>query len=533
MPKSGKPGLGSSRSHPSTRCPYRPTGPTLNGPPDPHFAARHAAARCADLYRQGRHAQAQMAALAALPALASPLLAAERHETLRLLTLASCEAADFEAAFDSAHRLVHESAEHDDAGLALTAAFCLACCFERMGDSWQSVRVLAEALERHGDGAPPRPHLLTVNGVCAISIGNWHRIAGVVPASEAAEVLARARRAGETALALLPLIDDPAYEVAVRGNLAEVLLHLNEHTAAERLLADAERRAAEHGLHAHGWRVATTRADALLAQGRPADALARMVALINLMGDAAPLATEIRARHAAYRACRSLGRFDEALAHFERVEQLERRRAVTQLRAQSELFVTRVEAEHAQWQADQARQEAHRQSERAAEYKRRAEQDALTGLGNRHHFERRMAELLPTLARDQVPVALAQLDIDHFKRINDEHGHDVGDAVLVGVAQMLRENTRGADVLVRHGGEEFVVVLPGMAPERAVEVCERLRDRVAQAAWPGLAALRVTVSIGLACTPPHDAQALLKRADDALYRAKRAGRNRLELAAEA
>jgi len=257
-----------------------------------------------------------------------------------------------------------------------------------------------------------------------------------------------------------------------------------------------------------------------------------MQALIAEMGTRAPQQTAIRAHHASYRACHALEQFEAALQHFEIVERLERERATQQLRAQSELFVTRTEAQHAQWQAAQARQDAQAQRARAAEFAARAERDALTGLGNRRYFDRRCAELLPALQRDGEPVALVLVDIDHFKRVNDAHGHDIGDGALVALAALLRENTRSRDVLARYGGEEFVIVLPGMGAEQARDVCERLRERVAARTGfiPAVPELRMTLSLGLACAPPYNATALLKAADLALYRAKSEGRNRLRVA---
>ena len=107
----------------------------------------------------------------------------------------------------------------------------------------------------------------------------------------------------------------------------------------------------------------------------------------------------------------------------------------------------------------------------------------------------------------------------------------MGDQVLVRVAQLLRDNSRAGDVLARHGGEEFVVVLPGMGPERAAEVCERLRRSVAACAFAehGLHSGDITVSIGLASAGSYHLQALLHAADVALYRAKREGRDRVEM----
>lgn len=223
-----------------------------------------------------------------------------------------------------------------------------------------------------------------------------------------------------------------------------------------------------------------------------------------------------------------MGRYEDALQHLEIVERSERGRTNAQLRAQSQLFVTRTEAQHAQWQAEQARRDAQAHRERAAEAAAHAERDPLTGLGNRRHLQGRCAELMTAAQHDGRPLALAQVDIDHFKGINDAHGHAAGDRVLVVLAQLLRDHTRARDVLARHGGEEFVVVLPGMALAQAAEVCERLRECVAAQVWPEFGAgFALTISIGLAAAPPHDLAVLLQRADEALYRAKRGGRNRL------
>lgn len=499
----------------------------------PLDCARAAAWRCSQLLRLGLHAEAVAEALPALLLLDDGALFGERCELMRVLTLAACEVGAFDVALDTAHELVRLTARRGDDGPALSAAFALAACFDRIGDSWQALRVLTRALADHGGGAPDQPLLVATNGLCAITINLVHGLLGIEADDELRAMLDRARAAGEQALAMLQRVPNPAYEVAVHGNLGEVMLQQGDTAAAEPLLAHALDRALERGLAAHAWRVRATIGGWLLAVGRPDDALAAMRTLLAQMGSGAPPQTAIRAHHAAYRACRALGRFAEALEHLEEVERSDRKRAMAQLRAQSQLFVTRTEAQHAQWLAEQARQDAQAQRERAAEFAASAERDPLTGLGNRRHLERRCAELLPQAQAEGRPVALVQIDIDHFKPINDHHGHVAGDRVLVALAALLRENMRAGDVVVRHGGEEFVLLLPDMDVARAAEVCERLRERVAAHPWATLGgpAWPVTVSIGLAAAPGYELAALLLRADDALYRAKRGGRNRLCVAA--
>jgi diguanylate cyclase len=345
-------------------------------------------------------------------------------------------------------------------------------------------------------------------------------------------MLAGGRAHGERALALLQQVAGDTYDVAVPGNLGEILALQGDLQAARPLLERALELALQRGLKGHIWRVRTSIADWHLAAGDAERARHMAKGLIDEMacsGAAVPQQTAIRAHDAAYRACRALQRHEEALQHLEAAERLDRQRTTAQLRSQSQLFVTRTEAEQARAQADLAHADAAWQRQRAAEYAAVAERDALTSLGNRRHLERRATELLPALAAAGEPLSLALLDIDHFKRVNDRHGHAAGDQVLVHLAQLLRENTRGGDVLARHGGEEFVVLLPGMPLPRAAEVCERLRQRVAAHGWP-LGERGITISIGLAASPPLALEALLARADEALYRAKRAGRNSVVVA---
>jgi diguanylate cyclase (GGDEF)-like protein len=123
------------------------------------------------------------------------------------------------------------------------------------------------------------------------------------------------------------------------------------------------------------------------------------------------------------------------------------------------------------------------------------------------------------------PVSLVLLDIDHFKPLNDEHGHQIGDDVLRQVAAVLGETARTIDVPARYGGEEFAVVLPECDRAEAAMVAERLRSAIEQADT----IVKITVSAGVATFPEHGAtpEALIRAADDALYSAKDSGRNRV------
>lgn len=493
--------------------------------------------RCTQLFRAGRHQQVVdevllllRAAESATPGLA-PLV---RLDLLRGLALSASELARFDTALDAAQQAVSLAIGLGDDAAALTASFALGACLERMGDSWQAQRVIAQALKRCPPDRAPRQELVTVrNALCAVLIGLFHRLNGVAAPAEVAAVLQQAEEAGRLALQGLGSPPAPAQEVVICGNLGEVLMYQGRLVEAQALMQRSEATARSRGYVAYLWRLCASQGMLALLQGRAAEALQRLQALLAEMGDDAPQQTAVRAHHAAYQACRALGRSELALQHLEAYERLERQRATEQLRAQSELLVTRGEAQQAQWAAEQARVEAQWQRARAAEFAEHAERDPLTGLGNRRHFDRRCAELLPALQRDGEPAALALIDVDHFKFVNDAHGHAVGDRVLESLAALLRENTRGRDVVARYGGEEFVLVLPGMSLQQAAEVCERLRERVAShTRWcEQVPALRLTISLGLVAAPPYVAARLLEWADSALYRAKRTGRNRLCLAA--
>ncbi len=157
--------------------------------------------------------------------------------------------------------------------------------------------------------------------------------------------------------------------------------------------------------------------------------------------------------------------------------------------------------------------------------------DSLTGLHNRRYMEIHLRRLLEEAASGERPLSLLVADIDHFKAINDTHGHDVGDRVLHEFAKRLRRNTRGIDFACRLGGEEFVIIMPDTNIQSARVVAERLRTCIASQPFqigPSLQ-VSVTASVGLAMLEggQDTPEQLFKRADKALYAAKREGRNRV------
>jgi diguanylate cyclase len=466
-----------------------------------------------------------------LKTMASPARRANRADLLRWMSLAGCETGRFDTAMGCANdacSLAQELGDPRQLALSLTT---LGACFERMGDPWQAERLMNDALRVAREADDPFSQLVTLNNLCAVCIGAFYVLRGGDEPAEATAALRRALVHAREARSLLPHFSDPFFSVFVEGNLGEVLLHLGNTDEARQLLDGALQRGLEQGYEAQVWRIRCSICELLLAQGQAREAHAALGVLLADMAGRDPRSTLIRVHHALYRACRAIGRVEEALQHFEEHDKLERRRATNQLVAQSQFFVTRVEAEQSRLQAERARVEAQVERTRAATFQADAQRDQLTGLGNRRHLDHRLPMLLEVARKQQMPLTVALIDLDHFKRINDRFGHPVGDKVLVEMAHKLRENTRAGDVLARIGGEEFLIVFADMPAQQALEVCERLRSRVQQHAWHTLAdGLAVTLSIGVAHAPPYELAPLFEQADRAMYRAKQGGRNRVAVA---
>jgi diguanylate cyclase len=160
-----------------------------------------------------------------------------------------------------------------------------------------------------------------------------------------------------------------------------------------------------------------------------------------------------------------------------------------------------------------------------------ASTDPLTGVANRLVFEQHMADACLRIAQGGGETSLLVLDIDRFKEINDSFGHAAGDRALRIVAEQLRAGLRSDDLLARYGGEEFVVVLSGVGAEAALRVAESLRKRIENLGFHGQQRpVRITLSCGVTVLRGDDSpDTAFERADSALYRAKRGGRNRSEL----
>lgn len=279
------------------------------------------------------------------------------------------------------------------------------------------------------------------------------------------------------------------------------------------------------------------------ARGEHAEVVALLRQLLPQLAKDSPLDDEVRAWGLLAESLEAQGDAAGALVAYKHLRERERvwldMRANTRMRASAvmtDLDAARREAkeEHrlrdelAKAHAALAIESAERRA-RADELYRQSREDGLTGLPNRRDFTERMAEERRRAQTFGEALCIVMIDIDHFKRVNDAHGHAAGDQALIEVARRLRSALRPGDLVARLGGEEFAALLPHATTNEATTLCERLREAVAESsiAINGKSVtMDVTISVG--CTrhvPPESTDAALSRADARLYAAKRAGRN--------
>ncbi|MDM4768356.1 GGDEF domain-containing protein [Pelomonas sp. SE-A7] len=476
--------------------------------------------RCFFLLRRGQLADMLAAAEALLPLQRAGGANQGLCEMLRWVALSAADQGDFETALAAAQEGRAAAQEMGDLRLEAVALNGLGMVFERMGDPWQAEQLMTEAAALVRQQATPFEQVVALNNLWTVAMGSFHLLRDVGREAESQQALQRALQLGRQVRPPVRELGDPYAAALSDSHLGETLLQLNQLDEAGVFLDSAQQLCQRHGFLALAGRVGCLRAELALARGHADAAYAALGRLLQDMVAKSNL-QELRRLHAtAYRCAKRLGLEAQALRHLEARTLLEKRRASAQLIAQSRYVASRIEARR------QRAPDAPGLPEDAAQLR-----DPLTDLGNRRLMEQRLPELLAEAQARNAPLTLALVDLDHFSSINAQHGAAVGDQVLQALARMLQDNTRGSDLLLRYGGEEFLVVLPDTVPDRAVEVCERIRHCVEAYAWSELApGLDVTLSIGLATAPPHSTDLLVARAESAMYRAKHLGRNRVALA---
>lgn len=353
---------------------------------------------------------------------------------------------------------------------------------------------------------------------------------------EAAEV------AGKEALRHAHTSGNPTSEARARQALAELYTEREEWEKA-----DTHYRAAQSLLEKHGLRAeepCLLRSIGYFYRVRKKPATARRFYL-----RARDIARQIRLRQEEAEAEQALSAihadtkdFRSALEHFQAYSEIERSLQREAAKSRLEINLTRLDVEKARQEAARTRArhsellEAYRaQSELLGAVERQAQQmteaamrDTLTGLYNRRYVEETLARELAQANLRGVPLPLAILDLDNFKRVNDRFGHSTGDVVLRTVGHLLRQHTRTTDLPARYGGEEFLLLLSDTDINTARAVCERIRVEIACYPWQSIhPELVVTASFGLCACPGLSRDDLLAEADRRLYQAKRDGKNRI------
>jgi diguanylate cyclase (GGDEF)-like protein len=420
------------------------------------------------------------------------------------------------------------------------AHFLLAATYDRLAELGKALRSAEECVRLLVPEDPPSWHAEHM-GVLALSTSYWR--VGDPDYTTFEEALRLARELGDPVL-LLAIMNNYVYTAVTRGDERGAAMTEEMRRLAERELPEGYPSAwldtIAFGLMDAGRLDEAAEFAAAAVEAAPRDNVEPTVFAMCILTQAKIERARGNFEQAVERAGAALehGRtagVNEAIGRaLEELSELaaeagDYRRAYEYLRERNEaldLFQTERSELHAVTLQAIYAVEVERQQRLALEAL--ADTDPLTGLYNRRYMNRHLAQLV------QEPVALALVDIDHFKRINDRFGHEAGDRVLVRLVQILQEHVETvgheAAFAARIGGEEFVLALPGITAADARDCCERVRSELELDDWDEIApGLRVTVSVGLATQPIGGGapSSLLSRADTQLYSAKRQGRNRV------
>lgn len=497
--------------------------------------------------REGLAEQAIAAGQAVLPTLRETVNDAARADVLCNMAMAFLDLGLNQEALDHISEAVEAARASGDARLLCLAYNRVGLAKGHLGRYEEGERFLNDslAMARELQNEEEIYRALTNLGVVASDAFDAFESRGDTAAAQ--DAIERARRHGEEALIVARRSGNAYREALTLSNLGRYLGVSGRERAAFTLLDHARALALENGHRALVLACDGNRAELLVREKRHDEAIPL---LIEALAGAQELYANsmVQDMHLQlYLAHKARGDLAEALTHHEAYHALTKEQLEQRNDAQSRLMMNRLELDQALFGAERSRMQAELQRVRAEQMAAEAERlqaqarelgryvlaDPLTGLGNRRQVERELPRLLSHSARSGEPLAVAVLDLDHFKQVNDRFGHAVGDAVLMATADLFRARVRGGDLIARMGGEEFLIVFAHASLEWAREACERLRLAIEGHDWGQIApGLQVTISIGLClASAQRDGAQLLEQADLALYQAKNEGRNRVVLAA--
>ncbi|WEO76331.1 diguanylate cyclase [Cryobacterium sp. SO2] len=401
---------------------------------------------------------------------------------------------------------------------------------QALGEAERSIQLGRQAIALADTLDDPEAGFAAVNnlGDAFLEIARAQRTAGEDASEALRDGLALTRAAVARALEQRHAF----YETVARTNLVGFLIELGQYAEARSQAGRSKTIATANNYQNLAVNNDAQLAEVARAEGRIDLACAMMDAQLADPSVSEDAALKVKLHRELYEMHSNAGRFEQALRHHEELHVLMLGLTRQTAGLQSRMLINSLEIEQARHEAQRSQLEAEMQRIRAEELDEQANTDPLTRLPNRRALDRQLPEMMSTALDRSEPLCAVMIDMDHFKEVNDQHGHAAGDRVLTTMAAILGETTRATDLAVRVGGEEFLLVLGNTNLDQAVQICERLLGEVRSHPWSTVTAgLSCTASVGVALlTRGESVSRWLGRADAALYEAKSGGRNRVELA---
>ena len=513
-----------------------------------HRALQGSALRVLALHqlRVGSQEAAIKSCLQALQLLRRSHDVGERSDALCTLVMAYNDVGLHSEALSHVTELLDTARASGDLSLLSWALNRVGITYHELADRHEAEHFLMQALDIARQIGGQEEMFSALNNLCSAILSEARAAHNDSTVVLDLGTLERALVYGQEALALAEASGN-AHRVAIsESNLGILGVEMGDYVGALLHIQRSATLAQAHGFRGLVVAALTNHAALKRRQGQVAEAVALYERALVEAERADDPGTLLEVHTDLYACHKQTGDLAAALLHHEALLPLERQRMKHLAAMQARLLINRLELEHAHLETERAHVDAQAQRLRAtqleteklqlelkaSELGRHALEDPLTGLANRRRVDHELPQLMAAAQDRGVPLSVAVLDLDHFKHVNDQHGHNVGDDVLRAIARILLANTRSSDLLARIGGEEFIVLFANTGLRVATEACERQRRAVESFDWAQLApGLALTISVGVCeASADLDARALVQRADAALYQAKHGGRNRVQVA---